>query len=1003
MRLHRLELRAFGPFVDEVAVDLDALGCDGLFLLHGDTGAGKTTLLDAVAFALYGRVPGARNEAKRLRCDRAAPGTRTQVRLEATIAGHRIELTRNPEYQRPKSRGTGFTTEKAKVVLRWIGPAPSGRHPDGLTRADEVGDVVAELLGMSADQFFQVVLLPQGDFARFLRADTVERGALLERLFDTGRFGTVEEWFATARREAGAQLRDADARVDRLIARVAEAARVDIPDESDPRWTADLRDRLADLADTASEEATRARRDREVVTTELRATQDRHERILRLRGVRERLAGLDSRAAELARNRLLIERHRQTAHVVTAHHAVLAAERDQARAERQRAACVAALAEVADRGRGLTANTAAVGPAGPTVDPLEVPGAGRAMAAADRELAGALAEFLAQAAAHDRDLALLDGARRRHHQAEVDAVDVEQQLAGLPTLLDDLAERVRAARSARDRSPAAEERVAAATVVLQSATAVGDLTSQVSLARERAAAAVDAHQRAVDVRQCLVERRIAGIAAELAAGLTPAGPCPVCGSAEHPRPAVAAADAVTAAALRSAQEAERVASAERDRSAVERSRVDAALTRAVELAAGHGVDAAHDLLRRAQAECTALAGSARTLDDVLGRQDSAGKALFEHSLRRDELARSVAAAKAEIAALVPGVQERGARLQVARAGFPSVPARRAHLLERAEALEALAAASEVQFAARRDAAGLRQELDDAVVRAGFADLAEALDAASVDADRLSREVRGAEDERTAILGQLTDPALAGVSPDEQVGLPQVRARAAAAAARADVALSRADAAVSRRDQVGEACRRLRAAGLDREPVSRAEAEIAALADVMQGRGQNALGMSLRTYVLAARLRQVADTAGQRLAKMSAGRYSFVHSTERESRGRAGGLGLDIVDAWSGLVRPAKTLSGGESFLASLALALGLADVVAAEAGGRVLDTLFVDEGFGGLDADTLDLVMGTLDDLRAGGRVVGVVSHVTELQQRIPSRVCVRRTPQGSTLELHVA
>ena len=140
---------------------------------------------------------------------------------------------------------------------------------------------------------------------------------------------------------------------------------------------------------------------------------------------------------------------------------------------------------------------------------------------------------------------------------------------------------------------------------------------------------------------------------------------------------------------------------------------------------------------------------------------------------------------------------------------------------------------------------------------------------------------------------------------------------------------------------------------------------------------------------------------QRLERMSAGRYGVVHSTDRESRGKAGGLGLDIFDAWSGLVRPAKTLSGGESFLASLALALGLADVVASEAGGRVLDTLFVDEGFGGLDSDTLDLVMGTLDELRAGGRVVGVVSHVTELQQRIPNRLRVLRTPLGSAIEMH--
>jgi exonuclease SbcC len=158
-------------------------------------------------------------------------------------------------------------------------------------------------------------------------------------------------------------------------------------------------------------------------------------------------------------------------------------------------------------------------------------------------------------------------------------------------------------------------------------------------------------------------------------------------------------------------------------------------------------------------------------------------------------------------------------------------------------------------------------------------------------------------------------------------------------------------------------------------------------------------MSLRTYVLAHRLAQVATAATDRLVRMSAGRYSFVHSTEREARGRAGGLGLEIMDAWSGLVRPAKTLSGGESFLASLALALGLADVVAAEAGGRQLDTLFVDEGFGSLDPDALDQAMATLDELRAGGRTIGVVSHVDELRLRIPQQIKVSRRPHGSTTE----
>jgi DNA repair protein SbcC/Rad50 len=150
-------------------------------------------------------------------------------------------------------------------------------------------------------------------------------------------------------------------------------------------------------------------------------------------------------------------------------------------------------------------------------------------------------------------------------------------------------------------------------------------------------------------------------------------------------------------------------------------------------------------------------------------------------------------------------------------------------------------------------------------------------------------------------------------------------------------------------------------------------------------------------VLAARLEQVAAAASERLVRMSGGRYTLVHTDEGAGRGRAG-LGLRVVDAWTGVERDTTTLSGGESFFASLALALGLADVVTAEAGGAGIDTLFVDEGFGSLDEDTLDEVMDVLDGLRAGGRVVGVVSHVPELRQRISTQLHVHKGRRGSTV-----
>jgi exonuclease SbcC len=157
-------------------------------------------------------------------------------------------------------------------------------------------------------------------------------------------------------------------------------------------------------------------------------------------------------------------------------------------------------------------------------------------------------------------------------------------------------------------------------------------------------------------------------------------------------------------------------------------------------------------------------------------------------------------------------------------------------------------------------------------------------------------------------------------------------------------------------------------------------------------------MRLQSFVLAARLEQVAEVASRRLLDMSGGRYTFLHSDAQGRHGARGGLGLDVFDEYTGVRRPTKTLSGGESFMASLALALGLADVVTAETGGVRIDTLFVDEGFGTLDVQALDAVMTVLDELRRGGRTVGVISHLEELRTRIPTRLEVVAGRNGSRL-----
>ena len=221
------------------------------------------------------------------------------------------------------------------MTLRWIGAAPGGQPDEGLTRADEVGDAVIDLLGMSADQFFQVVLLPQGDFARFLRADTAERGDLLERLFDTGRFGRIEEWFAAERREAGARLRDRDDEVRQQRARVAESAGSEGGGDADAQWLALVRDRLADVADLAVEAAVIARERRTRAAAELDAARALAERITRLRRLRHRWRELERCRPAVDRERELIQRSTRTPPVVSAVTAATSARAGLAAAERE--------------------------------------------------------------------------------------------------------------------------------------------------------------------------------------------------------------------------------------------------------------------------------------------------------------------------------------------------------------------------------------------------------------------------------------------------------------------------------------------------------------------------------------------------------------------------------------------------------------------------------------------------------------------------------------------
>ncbi len=996
MRPHRLRVTAFGAFGGTVEVCFDDLAGAGLFLLHGETGAGKTTLLDAIGFALYGRVPGERGKARRLRSDHAASGTPTEVQLEATMGGRRMRITRKPEQQRPKRRGGGTTTEQAKILLE---EAHGGAWQPVSTRAGEADDEIKDLMGMSAEQFYQVVLLPQGQFAQFLHADATDRQRLLQKLFGTDRFRAVEDWLADRRRTTARAVEESEFAVKELAARVAQVVGSpgsDDPDAPpDPAWAPRLAETAAAAA-AAGQAEVRARR------AELDQAQDRRRDAERLADRQRRRAEALRACDELAAAEPGVdELHRELAA------ATRAAEAAGALGEAERASD--ALAQARAEQEQARAHVEVLACADSMVTAPELRAAGQEHVARLGRL-DALRSLDQQAADEDENAkaarVAADALTAQLADAEALLTTRQQQRPGL------VAERDQA-RQAGQELPA---HAAAAGTCRRAADDASALVKARTDARRQEDAYFGARLETADLRDQasrLRETRIDGMRAELAATLVDGAPCPVCGSLDHPELCELRGERVT---REQEEAADAEAAAAADRAEIFGAKLAAAdilvgdLTARLE-AAGFTVPAdlatleaeAARLAVRADemaAQAARLTADAARLSRVQAALDAldqdiagTGRLLAELTEQRDAELRQAAEAdqraardRESLLAQLEGLPDLETALRAARAA--------------ADALIAAADAADAAARAEQAASGAQERALQAAATAGFPDLDAVRDAQRPAGwrDAADQDIRAYEASAKANAELLADPDLdVPAEPPADVAGALIAVDAARQAH--DDALAASRLAQHRAEQLAELAPRLTESLDQLTPLADRADEARRLADLAAGQGANTLRMTLSAFVLAARLEEVAAAASDRLLAMTSGRYSLIHTDARRGAGRSG-LGLLACDAWTGVDRDTSTLSGGETFLASLALALGLADVVTAEAGGTRIEALFVDEGFGSLDEETLDEVMTVLDGLREGGRMVGIVSHVAELKQRIPAQIRVHKGRSGSHLSV---
>ncbi|HSE07976.1 MAG TPA: SMC family ATPase [Nocardioidaceae bacterium] len=994
MRLHELTMTAFGPFDGVEQVDFDELSESGLFLLTGPTGAGKTTILDAVCFALYGSVPGVRG-VKALKSQHAPEDARPEVVLDFSVRGRRFLVRRSPEWTRPKRRGEGTTTENARATL--IETTTGDEHLLS-SRAQEVGHLIGDLIGMQSTQFVQVAMLPQGDFQKFLRASSQDRHEVLQHLFRTDRFSRIEEWVHDHSRRLKERSAAGEAQVLRVLDTIADRAGAEPPEALDePLEWADQHIASAEDARAAAHE------EHQAAATNAGQTRAVHDEAIRLHGLIARrdhaLATLQhlvdgSDEAHAARRR--VDADDRAARILP-----LLRMLDTAVRERERTAETWADAEARLQSLDLGDLTL---PTPVTADSLtdlqQRVSVARtrldALLPREKDLHATREEL----AASEADLL---HARSTHEAVTERLAALPADLAAVRTRLADLSTSARRADSLRLELRQAQERA-------QAAQDAGRCSEQLSDLRDAERAARDAAADAREHMQELTARRLAGIAAELAGHLEAGRACQVCGSTEHPEPAQAGADAVTEAEQAAAADAYDGASAAHLAAGGEvvraEERLDALRTAAGNLAPLDAQQAADELSTRLseseQAEAE-VATAEQLLAELVAEQEKLTSKAHEVATQVATLSQAVTTQQERATTLQAEIS---AALGTSGEATRSLTQQVAHL---GQLVASIASARET-LTAHETALGRVNELTthahDAAAEHGFSDVADLRSAVLTSDERTvleqqlsSRQEAEAraravlEDDEIRTLDKATEPDLARAK--ERLDTAQAEEATAARVLhqREEVAA----ALVRQRVRLEEA---LTEWGPLREEHHRAEG----MAKLVRGMGaDNQLQMRLSAYVLATRLDQVVAAANERLAHMRDQRYLLQRTGRAARKGAQAGLGLEILDQWTGEVRDPSTLSGGETFVVSLALALGLADVVTQEAGGTEVETLFVDEGFGTLDADTLDDVMDRLDDLRAGGRAVGVVSHVSELRNRIPTQLHVEKRRDGSSVQVRTA
>lgn len=1040
MRILRLTMDAVGPFPGHEVIDFEAFSDAGRFLLSGPTGAGKSTIIDAIVFALYGKVSGGRDSSdSRIRSRYASEQAKTEVELIFSTSSGNYKVRRQPAYERVKKNGKGVTKQNAKAWLFKL-DEQLREVSEPLTKTSDVGTEITRIVGLSREQFTQTVVLPQGKFAQFLRSTSKDRQDLLQELFGTAIFEDLqldlverarkvkknqEALDATLRANLGvlASLLDEAPQLDPARCLVYEPV-PEVDCEFNPletAWTSRFKPLTPWLEHNqrcANLEVSALRGQEDKLRSDFAYQRDlaaRQERYLALTKEHEQLVA----QGPAQRQRLAqIQALQALSDLKPWHEQLKQAQAQQAVAQRQLSQALALeQLESDERAQAVLQPLDYRGAQALSVQLTAQVAALNPQVELEAGLAGRRRDLQTKTQAHESANAKLAQGRERENQ-------LPTQIASKQELLEQLNEQAATLPTAQ----LAQEQ---ATQTLKLAKAHEQLVKDHQRARKLQQLVALELKQASQRHKHMLEQWLSQSALNLAQNLVAGEPCPVCGATEHPAPATQGGENISQEQLDQALEEVNEAQEE----------LSQASEKVTKLAAQ--LEAQPCQLSPAQAreqlqEAKATLAAARQASE----QASSCKAqIAKLNAQLEALRADNQAAQARLAGDAKEIQLLGEKIDADAAslsceGFESVAAKVEYLSQLAAALEQLANAAQeldqckkrAQQAADSFAAQWAQASESfadhsakpaapaptdpaeteptqaeptqdtsANVQDGYAQACQAF----AGLDLAALKATSASYEKSLSINQAALAELEGIELTPPP-LEQTQAQLEQAQAKTQACQTYASTWQAFAGQVNAQLAKLNKLLARRSQASATDAQLLALASAANG--DNHARLTLSAWVLQAHFRQVLVFANERLGVIGAGRYELINvDSEEDTRQQKQGLGLAVVDHLSGTTRSPRTLSGGESFYVSLALALALADVVATQNGGIEMNTLFIDEGFGSLDEGTLAEVMDVLGALHSGGRVVGIVSHVSELKRAIPAAVEVRPLlGGGSTLRTRV-